>query len=209
MRPTVTGPAPKWAVDLIEEINKHERRKVYNLQWSRSRVHQHTSGKAWGFTVRVVAGSDRTDQRVVLLHEVAHVVAGCHHHHDREMYRVAWRLWRTYAKTVPVKYIFDREGTYRATCLSVAKELGIRGARAALTERRKNNAGRTHRHRWTLLEVRQGGFADVWWRAYRCDAPWFDSDVPCGAHKSSNTRTAPTAEELRLVAEREGLGAGR
>ncbi len=208
----VAGPAPKWATDLLLHIadDLGPRYRVRRLEWSRYKS-THSGGMAYsGRRIRMRAGSDRQEQRIVLLHELAHVAASITANHDREMYRIAWHLWRTYAPGIKVQTIFEREGQYRTTCLSVAKELGIRGARAALSERRKANATSAwrHRHVYEMVKIEWqpyqtgGGY---WVRFEHCTklvGPYSDGTMAaCGMNRSSHTFTPPTeAEQAYVVA---------
>ena len=81
-----------------------------------------------------------SDQRHVVLHELAHHIAwssGSAGHHDARFWHVAWRLYERYGD---LTHALDREGRYRAGALRVASALGIAGAGAAAAERRRRNA---------------------------------------------------------------------
>ena len=79
----------------------------------------------------VTAGTNRDDQHITLLHEVAHGLTPGHHH-DATFWHTAWDLYLTYAPGVPVRRVLAREGAYRREALVVATELGVRGAVTAL-----------------------------------------------------------------------------
>lgn len=198
-RMQVTGPAPKWATDLLQRIEQDlgHRYAVRRLEWSKRKGTDSSGEGGWGY-IRIRAGTDRVDTRIVLLHELAHCAAGVSAHHGRDMYRVAWPLWRRYAPSVPVQRIFDREGQYRTTALSVAKELGIRGARAALTKRRKANAtGWRHTHRYVFTKITSDR-RDGWWWHYVCKV-MVDGEYECGAWRGKHSYRDLTAEEQALV----------
>jgi hypothetical protein len=84
----------------------------------------------------VTAGSDRSDQRSVLIHEMAHVAVGGPEWHGAAFYRVAWRYWGLYAPSISTRTLLKREGAYMTTALKVAQELGLHGAKTALANKR-------------------------------------------------------------------------
>lgn len=53
----------------------------------------------------------RDDQRLTLLHELAHWLCGPGEHHPPLFWDTAWRLYRRYK--VPINYAKAREGSYR------------------------------------------------------------------------------------------------
>jgi len=61
--------------------------------------------------VHVTAGTDRTDQKLVLLHELAHWLCDVGEHHGARFWDKAWQLYRRYR--VPIRYARKREGNYR------------------------------------------------------------------------------------------------
>jgi hypothetical protein len=76
----------------------------------------HSSGRCFeSGRIVVTAGSSRLDQRVVLLHELAHHICLPGEHHGKTFWDTAWELFR-WAK-LPVKYVKAREGTYRKGAL--------------------------------------------------------------------------------------------
>ena len=84
-----------------------------------ARLAEGSSGRAWndGSRVHVTAGTDRTDQKLVLLHELAHWLTPKEHHSGR-FWDTAWRLYRRYG--VPIRYAKLREGAYRKGALVAA-----------------------------------------------------------------------------------------
>ncbi len=81
-----------------------------------------SSGRAWNKQalvpedrIVVTAGSERLDQRVVLLHELAHILSPVGEHHGSHFWDVAWELYR-WAK-IPIRYAKTREGNYRKGAL--------------------------------------------------------------------------------------------
>ena len=119
----MTAP-PKWAQDLtlraLEwwEAQGHTAPLV-SLSW-RHRAGVYSSGIA-GLTpngVLVRGGSSRLDQRMVLLHELAHLLAESIRggqvwvlDHPPVFWETAWALYR-WAK-LPIRYCLREEGNYR------------------------------------------------------------------------------------------------
>lgn len=97
-----------------------------------------SSGVAYPGSDRLVvtAGSELVDQRLVLLHELAHLLVGPGHHHDRTFWRRAWGLYLADGQ-VSVAYALHREGAYREMALRVAVTLGLPGAAVSLAARRR------------------------------------------------------------------------
>jgi len=152
--------APEWAVDLVQQISIEQELHKPELVWRRAGKR----GNGWVERVRgsenwvrqeprrpkfssgstaldrkrivVTAGSDRSDQRLVLIHEMAHVAVGGPEWHGAAFYRVAWRYFGQYAQNVSVRTLLQREGQYMTTALKVAQEMGLHGAKAALTRKR-------------------------------------------------------------------------
>ena len=152
------SPIPGWAWDLIEQVERGERRLwqespsvrrmlthpreqlVSELVWETrrgtrydrmaSRVHsgkiratdpeatlanlerakgEHTrssSGHAEPYSGRIVvtAGWDETDQRLVLLHELGHLLAPAHEWHGKKWRQIVARLYAKYGGTEMVAY---------------------------------------------------------------------------------------------------------
>ena len=67
--------------------------------------------------IHVTAGTDRADQKLVLLHELAHWLTPKDHHSPR-FWDKAWELYRRYR--VPLRYARIREGNYRKGALVAA-----------------------------------------------------------------------------------------
>ena len=77
-----------------------------------------SSGLAYwsGDKISINAGQDRIDQKVVLLHELAHWIVGPVERHNGRFWDVAWELFR-WAK-LPIGYTKRREGDYRKGALA-------------------------------------------------------------------------------------------
>lgn len=123
---------PKWATRLAAQVFIPE--NVPQITWRRkrrnpARIDPSSSGRYMTNEHRVVitAGTGRTDQKLVLLHEFAHALTP-REHHGEAFWHEAWALYRRFGLT---KYALKREAKYREAATRVAKDLGIRGARAA------------------------------------------------------------------------------
>lgn len=148
--------APKWASDLFDQVlADHDATGAARLVWRRAKDQRYSSGSTYMHEhdervtdnrAVVSAGSDRTNARLVLLHEIAHVLTPHDRGHGREFWIMAWSLYERYAPRVPRKVILASEGQYREGALRVAVELGIRGAKTALVKRRSTPS--RHHHQW-------------------------------------------------------------
>lgn len=104
---------PRWAQDLTIQVAIDEGRDALpDLTW-RHRQGQHTSGhtkhRDYGGGVVITAGKCRKDQKLVLLHELAHWLLP-HVRHNGEFWDKAWELFHRY--NVPIRYAREREGLY-------------------------------------------------------------------------------------------------
>lgn len=122
---------PKWATELMAKVLEEEQAAPVTLVWRRSKTHriwlyrhddwprrrtsdgasEQSSGHAHPKERRIVvtAGSSRRDQKLVLLHELAHILTD--HHHAACFWDKAWELYRRYG--VPIRYAQKREYAYR------------------------------------------------------------------------------------------------
>ena len=108
-------PAPKWAQDLTLKALlwwESQGNTIPNptLTW-RHGSHRLSSGRAWTDKIVITAGKNRTDQKLVLLHEIAHTLLPMGNHHSTVFWDTAWALYR-WAK-LPVRYCVNREKTYK------------------------------------------------------------------------------------------------
>ena len=107
--------APKWAQDLTLNALIHLTKEGFNppvpsLSWRRAK-HPDSTGACYPESeqIHINAGRSRTDTKMVLLHELAHLVTeGIH---SPQFWDVAWMLYR-WAK-LPVRYCLAREKEYR------------------------------------------------------------------------------------------------
>ncbi len=109
---------PKWAQDLILAVwLKEGREDLPVVTWRRNhkRASRDSSGRGWSFErgnrLVITAGTNRLDQKVVLLHESAHVLLPAGEHHGAAFWDKAWELYK-WAK-LPIRYCKQREGNYR------------------------------------------------------------------------------------------------
>ena len=108
-------PAPPWAERIVKDVARARRRRPPAIRWRRARTRR-SAGSAdshlsWnGGGVSVAAGRDPVDQRLVLLHELAHWLGHPGEGHNRAFWTRAWKLYRRYR--VPIHYALAREGEY-------------------------------------------------------------------------------------------------
>ena len=135
--------APGWAAQLVTEVCATAAVPQPVVRWRRatrsasSGVTRRTAG-----TISVTAGSDDLDQRLTLLHELAHWLGpprrrrrGRMAHHDAAFYATAFELYRAHG--IPDSEVLAREGGRYPRALRHARALGIRGADAAWRSRRE------------------------------------------------------------------------
>lgn len=125
--------APKWAQDLLINALLHlesegHKINVPTLNWRRG-THYRSSGNANQDKITITAGTNRLDQKLVLLHEIVHTVAKPQGQyikidphtrvrhlsrrtwHTAEFWDIAWSLYR-WAK-LPIRYCQKREYSYK------------------------------------------------------------------------------------------------
>ena len=134
--------APAWASGLVRDVCSAAGVPLPALRWRRaprtasSGVTRHTSG-----SISVTAGTDELDQRLTLLHELAHWLGplprrrrGRILHHDARFYVTAFSLYRLHG--IPDAEALAREGGRYPSALRHARALGITGAEDAWRARR-------------------------------------------------------------------------
>ena len=130
--------APAWAVELVGRVCAEASVPPPLLGWrtgdrsTSSGVTRRSAG-----SVAVVAGTDELDQRLTLLHELAHWLvpapAGRRRraavHHDARFYAVAFDLYRRHG--IPDDVALRGEGTRYPSSLRHARALALPGAEEA------------------------------------------------------------------------------
>ena len=135
--------APPWAATLVAQVCAEAEVPEPILRWRRAQ-RSPSSGltrKAAGLLV-VTAGSDLVDQRLTLLHELAHWLGpavrrrrrGRVAHHDAAFYAVAFRLYQAHG--IEASEAVAREGARRPGALRHARDLRLPGAAEAWRARR-------------------------------------------------------------------------
>lgn len=142
--------APLWAVTLVEGVCREAGVAPPVLRWRR-RARETSSGvtrrgagnvSVVAGSVAVVAGSDEVDQRLTLLHELAHWLVPAParrrrrgaRHHDARFYAMAFELYRRHG--IPDEAILRGEGARYPSALRHARALRLPGAEEALRRHR-------------------------------------------------------------------------
>jgi hypothetical protein len=148
--------APAWATELLALVCADAGVRPPSLLW-RTRRGEHSTGvtRHGKGAVAVRAGDDPLDQRLTLLHELAHWLTaparrrrGRSVHHGRGFYATAFDLYRRHG--IPDADALRLESARYRSSLRHAVALRIPGAAAALAEHRAAIASRPRR-RWRVL----------------------------------------------------------
>ena len=147
--------APAWASELVGHVCAEAGVPPPALVWRRRRA-THSTGVArrGAGTIAVRAGDDPIDQRLTLLHELAHWLsppAGRGRrirHHGRAFYRIAFALYRRHG--VADADVLRLEASRYPSALGHAVALDVPGAFAALAEHRARIRARPRRT-WRVL----------------------------------------------------------
>jgi hypothetical protein len=145
--------APAWARALVLAVCAEADAPVPRLTWRRAdRPTSSGVTRRHASAISVVAGIDAMDQRLTLLHELAHWLApaarrrrGRVTHHDRAFYAVAFALYRHHG--VPDDFALTAESARYPSSLAHARRLGVAGAEDAWLERRVQLRERARRSR--------------------------------------------------------------
>ena len=147
--------SPGWAIDLVEAVCAEAGAPQPNLAWRRRRGTMSTGvARRRAGSISIRAGDDPLDQRLTLLHELAHWLSPSTgrgrrvRHHARAFYRVAFALYERYG--VPASDALRLESARYPSALGHAAALGVAGADAALTAHRARLRERPSR-RWRVL----------------------------------------------------------
>lgn len=134
--------APAWARALVQLVCAEADRPAPRLAW-RHRDRDGSSGvtRRREGALSLSAGRDPLDQRLTLLHELAHWLdparrrrSGRIAHHDAAFYAVAFHLYRRHG--VPMAMALAGEAGRYPSALRHARALGVPGAEAAWASRR-------------------------------------------------------------------------
>jgi hypothetical protein len=134
--------APAWARSLVLAVCAEADAPLPRLSW-RTRSRPTSSGvtRRGEGAITLVAGADPEDQRLTLLHELAHWLTplprrrrGPVRHHDAAFYARAFDLYRQHG--LPDAAALAGESARYPSALAHARTLGIPGADALWRERR-------------------------------------------------------------------------
>lgn len=149
--------APRWASELTAEVCADARVAPPRLKW-RQRTTESSSGltRRHDGVISVRAGTDPADQRLTVLHELAHWIApiprrsrrGRTQHHGRDFYSVAFELYRRHGVTDGDALRLEA-ARYRSA-LRHAAAIGVPGAPEALAAHQARLRERPRRS-WTVL----------------------------------------------------------
>ncbi len=148
--------APAWAHELVAVVCAEAEVAPPRLRWRDRRGGPSTGvARRSEGTIAVRAGSDPLDQRLTLLHELAHWIAPVAHrrgrrtvHHGRAFYAIAFALYRRHG-LADADALRLESARYRSA-LGHAAALGVDGAAVALAEHRSRLRTRPQR-RWRVL----------------------------------------------------------
>ncbi len=129
--------APAWAASLVAEVCAEAGVPEPLLRWRRAATSSSTGlARVTSGTISVTAGTDPIDQRLTLLHELAHWLGprprrwrGRVTHHDGAFFERAFELYRRHG--VPAAEALAREGGRHPSALRFARALAVPGADAA------------------------------------------------------------------------------
>lgn len=148
--------APDWAEHLVALVCAEAEVASPALSWRRRRGEQSTGvARRSAGVIAVRAGSDPLDQRLTLLHELAHWIGPAPSrrrrgatHHGRAFYRIAFRLYARHG--LAVADALRLESARYPSALRHAATLGVPGAAEVLAERWGALRARPRR-RWRVL----------------------------------------------------------
>jgi len=134
---------PAWAAQIVREVCGAAGVAPPTVRWRRARrpASSGVTRRATG-SISVTAGTDELDQRLTLLHELAHWLGpvprrrrGRVAHHDTRFYAIAFDLYGRHG--IPAVEALAREGGRYPSALRHARALGIAGAEDAWQVRRE------------------------------------------------------------------------
>ncbi|HEY7525362.1 MAG TPA: hypothetical protein VIA82_00800 [Candidatus Limnocylindria bacterium] len=145
--------APAWARALVLAVCAEADTTLPRVTWRRAdRPTSSGVTRRHASAISVVAGTDPMDQRLTLLHELAHWLAPVARHrghrrvahHNRAFYDVAFALYRRHG--VPDAFAVSAESARYPSSLAHARRLRLHGAEEAWDARRAQLRDRA-RHR--------------------------------------------------------------
>jgi hypothetical protein len=145
---------PAWADALVAEVCAEAGLAPPRLAWRTRRSPASTGvARRSAGSIAVRAGTDPLDQRLTLLHELAHWLAPPARrrrgpHHGQEFYRVAFALYRRHG--LADADALRLESARYPSSLRHAVALGVEGAADALATHRRRLAERPRR-RWRVV----------------------------------------------------------
>jgi hypothetical protein len=142
---------PTWAGQIVREVCASAAVQEPMVRWRRARrpASSGVTRRSTG-SISVTAGTDELDQRLTLLHELAHWLGpvprrrrGRVAHHDARFYAIAFDLYGRHG--IPDAEALAREGGRYPSALRHARALGIAGADDAWQLRRDELRERARR----------------------------------------------------------------
>ena len=121
---------PEWVRELVAKVcldyGHGELQPEILWRW---KFRRSSSGFAYNKENRIsiTAGKDRDDQRLVLLHELAHWLRPTGEHHSSQFWDLAFNLYRNYG--VKITYAVNREKHYRKEAFKAYRR-GVEARRA-------------------------------------------------------------------------------
>ena len=147
--------APAWALELVDTVCAEAGVEPPRLGWRRRRSEASTGvARRSEGTVSVRAGTDPLDQRLTVLHELAHWISPPASrrrravHHGRAFYAVAFELYRRHG--LSDADALRLESSHYRSALLHATALGVPGAEDALAAHRARQRERPRR-RWRVV----------------------------------------------------------
>jgi hypothetical protein len=134
--------APAWVAGVVHAVCAAAGVAEPEVRWRRARraASSGVTRRATG-SISVTAGTDELDQRLTLLHELAHWLApqprrrrGRILHHEARFFAVAFDLYRRHG--IPDAEVLAREGGRYPSALRHARALSVPGADDAWLDRR-------------------------------------------------------------------------
>ena len=122
---------PQWVNDLVAQVVKdYQCQKSLTINWRRTHKRKRetitwqgeniqtfrdkpfeSSGHCHSEEISITAGKSRKDQKLVLLHELAHWLMPTGEHHGKAFWDLAFELYRKYG--IPMYYALRREDEWK------------------------------------------------------------------------------------------------